>query len=330
MKKFFLVFIALFLLSASGYPQPEVSDISSRPGTFSRMGFGARGIGMGNAMSAVNTGNLVSYYNPAVSAFQENNYFQAGYSFLTLDRSLNFVNFTKKFNFYSKDSSTVRSSAGLSLGIINSGVSKIDSRDNEGNQGSELSTSETQYFLALANRFSDKLSIGVAVKFYYYKLYEEIHSSAVGIDLGAFYKISEKFSAALVIKDLNSKYKWDTSPIYGSDGSNTTDKFPLLKTLALSYFDKELKLLADAEVEFSNYSTNIFKIGAEYNIYDGLFLRAGVDDINLGNKDYPVKPSAGFSYYTKVSGICAGIDYAFQIEPYSNGSRHIVGLNILF
>lgn len=313
-----------------GYSQPKVSDISTRPGKFSRMGFGARGIGMGNAMSAVNTGNLVSYYNPAVSAYQENSYFQAGYSFLTLDRSLNFVNFTKKFNFYSKDGTTIRSTAGLSLGVINSGVSKIDSRDNEGNQGDELSTSENQYFLGFSNRFSDKFSIGIAVKFYYYKLYEDIHSSAVGIDIGALYKISDKFNAAFVIKDLNSKYKWDTSPIYGSDGSNSTDKFPLLKTLALSYYDKELGILADAEMEFSNYSTGIFRIGAEYNIYEGLFLRAGIDDINLRNKDYPAKPSAGFSYYAKVSSINVGIDYAFQIEQYSNGSRHIVGLNILF
>jgi len=312
------------------YSQPKTSDISTRPAAFSRMGFGARGIGMGNAMSAVNTGNLVSYYNPAVSAYQENNYFQAGYSFLTLDRSLNFLNFTKKFSFYSKDGSTIRSSAGLSLGIINSGVSKIDGRDNEGNQSGELSTSENQYFLSFANRFSERLSIGVAVKFYYYKLYEDIHSSTVGLDIGALYKISEKFNAAFVIKDLNSKYKWDTSPIYGQDGSITTDKFPLLKTFALSYCDKNIGILADAEIEFSNYSSNIFRIGTEYNIYEGLFLRAGIDNINLSNKDYPVKPSAGFSYYTKVAGLYAGVDYAYQIEQYASGSRHIIGLNIIF
>ena len=90
------------------------------------MGFGARGIGMGNAMSSVTTGNLVSYYNPALSPFQENNSFQTGYSFLSLDRSLNFLSFTRKFDFYSaKDTSADRKpsrTAGISAGIINSGV----------------------------------------------------------------------------------------------------------------------------------------------------------------------------------------------------------------
>lgn len=62
---------------------------------------------MGNAMSSVTTGNLVSYYNPALSPFQQNNFAQVGYSFLSLDRSLNFINFTRKFDFYSvKDTSS--------------------------------------------------------------------------------------------------------------------------------------------------------------------------------------------------------------------------------
>ena len=54
---------------------------------------------MGNSIGAVNEGNLVSYYNPALSVFQNDNYFQTSYSFLSLDRSLNFLNFTKRFEF---------------------------------------------------------------------------------------------------------------------------------------------------------------------------------------------------------------------------------------
>ena len=151
------------------------------------MGFGARGIGMGNAMSSITQGNLVSYYNPALSPFQEKNSFQAGYSFLSLDRSLNFLSFTRKFDFYSsKDTSSVKQpsgTAGISAGIINSGVSGIDGRDNNGLQTGELSTTENQFFISVANRFSRKFSLGIAVKFYYYKLYEKITSSGLGLDL---------------------------------------------------------------------------------------------------------------------------------------------------
>ncbi len=99
MKK---VFIIVFTLAFQViFAQPKFSSINSMPGAFSRMGFGARGIGMGNAMSAVTEGNLVSYYNPAVIIYQKDNLVQTSYSFLSLDRSLNFLNFTRKFDFHS-------------------------------------------------------------------------------------------------------------------------------------------------------------------------------------------------------------------------------------
>lgn len=159
MKKIILLFTVLFI-SGNLIAQPEFTDLSSKIGAFSRMGFGARGIGMGNAMSSVTTGNLVSYYNPALSPFQENNSFQTGYTFLSLDRSLNFLSFTRKFDFYSsKDSSEDRkpvSTAGISAGIINAGIGSIDGRDGSGLHTKDLSTSENQFFLSVSNRFSKK------------------------------------------------------------------------------------------------------------------------------------------------------------------------------
>ena len=332
MKKF--LFIVLFLPAAL-FAQPKVSPISSMPGAFSRMGFGARGMGMGNAMSSVTEGNLVSYYNPALSAFQDGNSFQTSYSILSLDRSLNFLNFTRRFDFYSKSdsgnpNSEPRSSAGLSVGIINSGVSKIDGRDNDGNKTGDLSTSENQFFLGLANRFSRKFALGISVKFYYYKLYEQINSTGFGLDLGALYKVNEHWNVSFVISDLNSQYKWDTSPIYQDNGSTTTDKFPLLKKIGVSYSNNEIGIIASAEIENSNAGTNILRAGVEYNIIDGLFLRGGIDQYNLSNSDYPSNPSLGFSYSKKFGGIVLGVDYAFVVEPYSPTDRHIVGLNVNF
>jgi len=325
----------LFLFSITTViAQPKFTEINSKVGTFSRMGFGARGIGMGNAMSSITEGNLVSYYNPALSPFQENNSFQTSYSFLSLDRSLNFLSFTKKFDFYSsKDTSVTRKpsrTAGISAGIINSGVSGIDGRDNNGLPTGELSTSENQFFLSVANRFSEKLSIGISVKFYYYKLYEKITSSGLGIDIGTLYKINNNWNVSLMISDLNSKYEWDTSPIYDQQGLTTTDKFPVMNKIGVSYNNPELKLLTAIEFENSNAGTNIIRLGAEYNIYEGLFFRGGVDQFNLSNTDAPVKPSLGFTYIKKINNLAIGIDYAFMVEQYSSSDRHIIGLNINF
>ena len=330
-----LITILFILISVTIFAQPKYTEIASKPGAFSRMGFGARGIGMGNAMSAVTEGNLVSYYNPALSVFQENNSFHTSYSFLSLDRSLNFLNFTRRFDFYSSKDTSIenrepRSTAGVSLGIINAGVNNIDGRDNQGIHTGDLSTSENQFFLGLGIKLSKKLAFGLNAKFYYYKLYEDIKSSGVGLDIGALYILNNKWNISLVITDINSKYKWDTNPVYGQDGTSTKDNFPLLKKIGVSYDDEGLGIIASAEFENSNAGTNIIRLGIEYNIYGNLFIRGGVDKFNLSNTDAPAKPALGFSYSENFGSLVIGVDYAFMIEQYSPQDRHIVGLNVNF
>lgn len=336
MTKLFSLFVLSFflLISFNISAQPKFSEMSVKPGAFSRMGFGPRGIGLGNGLSALTEGNLVSYYNPASSVFQEGNSFQTGYSFLSLDRQLNFLSFTRKFEFFSsKDTSSdrrPRSTAGLSAGVINSGVSKIDGRDNNGLRTKDLSTSENLFFLGIANRFSDKFALGVTIKFYYYKLYEKMTSTSVGIDVGALYKLNDNLSFSLALNDLNSKYKWDSGPIYGQNGISSEDKFPLLKKLGVSYKNTDYNFLVVGEFESSNAGTNIIRLGAEYNIFEGLHLRGGIDQFNLSNNDWPVKPSLGFSYFYDLSDYILGVDYAYMLEPYSASDRHIIGVNFNF
>lgn len=326
------IFICLIIFTSVFLAQAETNKIASMPGAFSRMGFGPRGMAMGNAMSSVVTGNLSGYYNPAITPFQEGNMFQTAYSFLSLDRSLNFLNFTRKFELGKDDKSSKKrvSVAGLSLGIINSGVSNIDGRDNQGLKTGDLSTSENQFFVSVSNRFSEKISLGVSIKFYYYDLYDEITSTAVGIDVGALYHFSENLNFSFVITDLNAKYKWDSSPVYSTDGLNTEEEFPVMKKLGASYLIPEYGLLVAAEWEGSNAGTNYLRFGGEYYIHDSFILRAGLDRLNLSNFDEPLRPSAGFSYFYSTGSLSFGIDYAFVLEPYSSFDQHIVGVNFNF
>jgi hypothetical protein len=333
MRKYF--FISLLLFSAVAFAQPKFSEMAVSPGAFSRIGFGARGIGMGNAVSSLTEGELTSYYNPAITPFQENNSFHAGYSFLTLDRALNFFNYTRRFDFYSvkdtlAETRKPRTTAGLSIGVINSGIRNIDGRDNNGLPTGELSTSENQFFIGLAARISEKFSIGLATKFYYYSLYEEISSTSLGFDVGALYRVNDNFNVSLVIVDLMSKYKWDTSPVYEQEGIISEDKFPTLKKVGVSYRNKEFGLLGSVEFENSNAETNILRAGVEYNIYNQFFIRGGIDQFNVSNTDWPVKPSLGFSFFQPFGNLVVGIDYAFQIEQYSSADRHILSVNFNF
>ncbi len=330
------IIIALLLTTATLlYSQTGFTEMAGKPGAFSRMGFGARGMGMGNAMSAVTEGNLVAYYNPALSVFQKGNSAQTSYSFLSLDRHLNFLNFTTNFpmGMVNRDGTArtkPRSIAGLSIGIINSGVDNFKERNSSGMVTGDLSPTENQIFLGLANKFSEKFALGLNAKFYYAKLYKDISSTTFGIDIGAIYSFNENCHLSAMLVDLLSKYKWDTTKRYLQDGIQIDEEFPTLIKIGLSYKLTDPNLLLSAEMEKSNAGTNLLRFGAEYNIIEHLFVRGGINNFNLENTDFPVRPSFGFSYFYKLNNYWVGVDYAFVIEPYSNQDQHIVGVNINF
>lgn len=335
MRLFYTAVMSLLLISTSLMAQPEFSPVNSAVGSFSRMGFGARGIAMGNSISAVKQGNLVSYYNPAVSVFQEDNSFNATYSFLSLDRSLNFLNFTRRFDFYSSKDTTEgnrkpRSTAGLSLGLINAGVSNIDARDNQGFKRDALSTSENQFFLGVAIKFSEKIAAGLNAKFYYYKLYEDITTTSFGIDLGIIYTLNSNISFSFVMTDLNSKYKFDSAPLYETEGGQTENKFPLTKKIGAAYIFNNIPLIISSEFIFDSFGTKIVRLGGEYRLIEEVMLRAGIDNFHVNNFDQPIRPSFGFSFIKEFLPIKIAFDYAFAIEPYTAMDRHIVGLNFIF
>ncbi len=316
--------------------QPQTSKIASAPGSFSRMGFAARGIGMGNAMTSVTKGQLVSYYNPALVVFQEGNNANLGYTFLSMDRKLNFLNVGRSFKFYKKDENgkptdEVHSTAGVSIGIINSGVGNIDGRDGSGLQTEIYSTSENQFFLSFGIKPSERVAIGLNAKMYYYSLFEKMSSTSLGFDFGMIVKITDDISVGAVISDLNSKYQWDSTPIYKEKGrSNTIDKFPLLKRVGASYMLPNNLGIVAVDFESSNYGTNILKFGGEYNLLDYLKLRAGLDRLNLKNSDMIPKTSFGFQLNQSLWNLDFALNYAFVMEAYSPFDEHVISLGIIF
>jgi hypothetical protein len=332
----FSFILILSLFESEVIAQPQTSQISSAPGAFSRMGFAARGIGMGNAMTSVTKGQLVSYYNPALVVFQEGNNANLGYTFLSLDRKLNFLSVGKSFKFYKKDeegksTEVVHSTAGVSIGVINSGVGNIDGRDGSGLKTETYSTSENQFFLSFGIKPSERVAFGLTAKMYYYSLFEKMSSTSLGFDFGVIVKIMDELYVGAVIADLNSKYRWDSTPIYNEKGkSNTIDKFPLLKRIGLSYFlPYDLGVIA-VDFETSNFGTNILKLGGEFNLIEYLKLRAGLDRWNLSNSDMIPKASFGFQLSHLLWNLNFELNYAFVMEAYSQFDEHVISLGVIF
>ncbi|MDI6779270.1 MAG: hypothetical protein QME25_03620 [Bacteroidota bacterium] len=315
MKKY-ISHIVLFLFATN----LTYSQIGGYAGAFSRMGFGSRGIGMGNSMTAVSNGEISSYYNPALIPFAEKRTASISLGFMPFDRYINFLSYSQ----------SIKPSAGLSIGIINAGVKNIDSRDNDGYHLKYLSTSENQFYLAFGNRIHPNVSLGITVKIFYYSLYEKVSSTTVGFDLGALITATKNISIAIALQDLGSNYKWNTAAIYGQSGGQTTDKFPNLRRLAVAYkLPNRLGTIA-AEFENSSVKSNFIRLGGEIVLHEYFSIRSGIDKWDVKSNTSGIKPTFGFSVNKPFDDWTPIITYAYVLEPFSSGGVHIVSLSIKF
>lgn len=338
--------IKLFLIGLIFIPVISNAQTGSNAGSFSRLGFGAKGMSMGNAMVSNIFTDISGYYNPGLSAFQKKGVITAGYTFMSLDRHLNFLGFAKKFDLPGQSGG----GAGISFSVINSGVTNIDGRDNDGASIGALSTSENQFYLATSFLMSPQIALGVGFKMYYSKLYAGITTTSIAFDLGAVFNPKDNLSFGIAVRDLGAKYKWDTSQIYGSNGNTTEDKFPFLlsagATLKLpkdkgsvsAQFNFEKVPKPNVSATATSTSTTVknqsyFSIGGEYYLAEQISIRAGLDRINPGSDDFAgnIKPSVGVGFVKSIGQTSSlGFDYSFQLEPFSKDPIQNLGLVFKF
>ena len=292
------------------------AQLDGTPGAFTRMGFGARGMGMANAMTAVSIGDVSSFYNPAVTPFLQNKVASISYGFLSLDRALNTLSYSQ----------SIAPTAGFSVGILNAGVKNIDGRDADGFQTGALSTSENQFSFSFANRMSPFVAIGIGLKIYYYSLYEKVSSTTVGVDFGALIRLSDNFTVGAAIIDIGSKYEWDTTPIYDEQGSTTTERFPLLRKLGIAYTPSNNCGVFSVEIENSSVHTDIIRAGAEVNLTEDVAARIGIDNFDT-KQSAQAAPTFGFTVRTHIERWSPAVNYAYVIEPYGIFGIHVVSLS---
>lgn len=310
-----IVFVAALIASSE-----SAAQIGGTAGAFTRMGFSARGISMGNALTAMRYGDIQTYYNPALAPFAQEHTAAASFGLLSLDRHINFLSYTQG----------APPTAGLSVGIINAGVRNIDGRDNDGEHTQDHSTSENQFFLSFANRFDERISLGVTIKLYYYKLFDQVSSTTVGFDAGALILLTEEVTLGFAVQDIGSKYKWDTTPIYGQSGTQTSDKFPTLYRAGVTYKLPESYGIISFDLETSSEKTAVVRIGSEIQIHEYVAVRGGIDRWNLSDNTTGTKPSLGFGLHKSFDDWTPAVDYAYVFEPFSPSGIHIITLSVRF
>jgi hypothetical protein len=314
MKKILPLMVCCLLV-----PALSGAQTAGRAGAFARMGFGARGMGMGNAMTAVITGEVSSYYNPALPAFSTARYAAASFGILSLDRSLNFLSFTQP----------IHPTGGLSLGLINAGVRDIDGRDADGGQTGTYSTYENQVYLSFSNRVDENVSIGVTMKLYHSKLFEGVTTTTVGFDAGIVVRPVDHFTVGLALQDIGSKYKWNTKDV-NADGKETEDKFPMMKRLGFAYEIPGHDAVAAIDMENTAGGSLTFRGGVEYAIVEQFTLRGGADRVESGGDATGVKPTFGFTLNRPVGGWSPSISYAYTHESFAPNGYHMITLSAIF
>ncbi len=311
-------------------------------GTFARMGFGARGMAMGNATVADVSGFASPYYNPALAPYITTQNLELSAAALTLDRQLQFVQLA----------TPLKPRAGLAAGLIHAGVRNIDGRDGSGYHTGYLSTDEYAFMVAFGLRLGNRASIGVGIGLFRSQLLENVPAvRTIGLDLGLSIRATETLSFGAAMDDLLAEYTWDTS---GIAGSTTADPFPLRLRVGTSYLLSRTNLLLALEYEslvnrsqvshrtvelidnnprevFTTEELRIYdnrlNLGAEMMLSPIFVVRGGVSRLVNGSIG-ATRPSAGLMIEQELGALLIHAEYTFLLEPFALGTMHVLSLRV--
>lgn len=316
-------------------------------GAFSRMGFGPRGMGMGNAMTAVHHQGVFAHYNPAIASTVTETQFDFSASSMSFDRQLNMFNVAF----------ILPPNAGINIGLLHAGVSDFDGRSVSGVPTSRFSTNEFNAFIAFGLNPGNRLSLGFAANLYHARYFENVDSPlAFGLDLGFLYQVNPQLTIGGTIQDMFANYTWNTTTIYGGSLSNRSDSFPVRYKLGVAYKLPEYKLLLSADFETRSQNSfiqeravdvtpgqpiirsrltdittglSMLRLGAEYGVHERIDLRAGWDAGDLLSLSEAQRFMGGFSLKLPLPNFNSAIDYTFVREPEGISYMHVFAFRII-
>lgn len=314
--------VAVLLFLFVGGMAKVFAQTGGSAGAFSRIGFGPRGMAMGNALSSVTSEGIYSYYNPAVTALaKEGNQVDLATAAMSFDRSFHTATGTFR----------LPPSAGLSFSLMNANVGDIDGRSVDGYDTGTLNTHEYQMATALGIQITSKFSAGIGLKYLLADYHTDLtNAHTLGLDLGALYKLSDQFQIGFTARDLLASYSWNSTTLYGDESSSRTDDFPRQFRVGGSY-SSDFGLLVSLEggrMIHQNYSATNIRLGSSYKLHERVTIRAGWQVDNLSSLKTSNHGSAGFSIHLPFDFLSPSVDYAFIQEGNNISYMHTFGLRL--
>lgn len=316
-KKFFdlriikgIVSIAITILTLVFFPYVSSADTpSGQAGAFLRMAVGARAIGMGNAITGLARDGYAGFYNPGSLPFMDRPELAFSLGLLSLDRTHSFVGFSTflqpKLNSGAGSGEGFR--GGFALGWVHAGVSDIDARNSDGRHLGMLSNSENAFFASFALQPAPIIGVGMTIKVVMNRFPglrddgSTISANGFGFDLGVYATPVEKLSVGAVLKDINTKYTWDTEGLW-ERGSKTINNFPKLLRFGAAYRLPRNSVLS-TDLEFNEEQGWRIHLGGEIDLRESFTARAGFNDDRL---------TFGFGFRFKLWHMMSQMDYAYD------------------
>jgi hypothetical protein len=282
----------------------NASGFKKYAGEFLSLGAGGRATGMGNAYVAVANDVTAGYWNPAglVDAQKLEVLFMHTKQFISSVQH-NFLAASWKM-----DEQTVFAASFLYLTV--NGIQ--DTRDaynfTEGkldySKIKSFNTGDYVFYLSYAKYYTENLSYGLNVKIMR-RDYEVESAVGVGFDLGLKYRITDKFIAGIMLRDITtSMMTWSTGEKEFITPSIHTGLSYLFR---INSFDLGIQPAVDFNILFENrdyaaqlnlgpVSVDTFA-GLEMDYKNTLAVRIGVDDLSRFNTGIGIQiPKISFDY----------------------------------
>ena len=301
-KKLFILLLFSFLSLNSSALR---GSYYGQPGDYLRHGVGARALAMGGAYSALADDGTASYWNPASLSLVNSYEVHSMHAPYFFDTNLNYLSYVHPFgrNFKVALANTLLYSGGYEKrNVLNE---RLDSGLYIMKNTTVLSAAYNFRDIAGRNSELRKLSVGAN-----YKLVQEnimdYNDSSHGVDLGFIYRPFEMLNVGLSLQNViqpnivlvSDENKYKTNVKFGTSLRVLNDNLVL---------NMDLNKLRDQDAYFS--------AGAEYNILDRVFARAGFNHLQeptygVGIKDNTLIP----------------FEFNYAFSSHKLGSLHRVGL----
>lgn len=308
--------------------------MAGRAGSYLKMGIGADLMALGGEGAAWVEDAHVTYTNPAGLVFLEKKNVSATLVSMALDRRVQFVGFALPLG-KRETQKPGQLQGGFALGWLSAGVDQIDGRDFSGVHTENYSFSEHTFYFSFALRPSSIIGIGFSGKLHYSRIPglmndgSALSANGFGFDAGVLVRPHPKLQAGLSIRDMRSKYTWNSKKYYGQfdseGGAQSYDTFP--RTLVAGVVWRPVRMIA--------LNMNIQKEDA-FNVDDDSSELAFTQIRYAGGIQISPHPRAVLRFGYQEKGLTfgggtqfevlrqhVGIHYAFVSDPVAPRGNHV-------